>query len=319
MIQKMSDIEMQVILDAAKRGEDGLPGPHEVLDAIDQWRELDLRGSSAETVSAEFQKLFSMMINSVHSTTLSAPHSFYRIRRSRRLLSSVDDFGAPPVESAKKSRCGFDGLPMLYLSEDGMTPFEELGVPLHEQVYMVKYGIKPEEKLDLRYPFARLSDDISSGPSEKWILAERIMREFVRSEFIKPVGDGTEFLYNATASICWFLRTRASGNADGILYPSITLAGHYDNVALYPNSQSKVEIVDVRIVELVKEDEWISSGRDLASHFHPSFGRVRQRSSRGRILLSKLNDNPLYVNCCFRGHISGQNVGWEPCTELGSF
>ena len=153
MAQKISELEMKTVLDAIDRGEDGLPGPHDVLDAIDQWRELDLRGNSAETISAEFHKLFSMMINTVYSTTRSAPHVFYRIRRSSRVLASVDDFFAPPVEIAKKSRCGFDRLPMLYLSEDGMTPFEELGIELHEHVYIAKYIIKPGEQLDLRYPF----------------------------------------------------------------------------------------------------------------------------------------------------------------------
>lgn len=319
MNEQITDLELQTALDAAKRGDDGLPGPHEVLDAIDQWRGLDLRGSSAETVSSEFHRLFSLMINSRSSITLTAPQSFYRIRKSSRILSSIDDFLAPPAELARKGRCGFDGLPMLYLSEDGMTPFEELGVPLHEQVYLVKYNIKPGEELDLCYPFDTWSDSKTTEWSEKRLLAERIMLEFMRSEFMRPVGQGTEFLYNLTASICWFLRTHMYGQADGISYPSIVHGSHHKNAAIYPNSQKKLKITDVRIVELVNEDEWISEGRDLASPFHPSFGITRQVVSGGRVLTTHLNEKTRYVNCCFKGQIKDQRISWEPCSELGAF
>lgn len=302
MNEQITDLEFQAVLDAAKRGDDGLPGPHEVLDAIDQWRELDLRGSSAETISAEFHKLFPRMINAVTSTTLSAPRSFYRIRRSSLILSSIDDFWAPSVERAKKGRCGFDGLPMLYLSEDGMAPFEELGIPLHEHVYIAKYNIKPGEALDLRYPFVLRSDGGATELSEERLLAERIMREFVRSEFLRPVGQGTEFLYNLTASICWFIRTHMHGHADGISYPSIVHGSHRNNVALYPNAQTKVEIEDLRIVELVNEHEWHDEKRVLTSHFHPGF-----------------DGNTRFVNCYSKGVINGEVVAWEPCVELGAF
>lgn len=302
MNEQITDLELQAALDAAKRGEDGLSGPHEVLDAIDQWRELDLRGSSAETISAEFHKLFPGMINTVTSETLFTSRSFYRIRRSSRVLSSIVDFGAPPVELAEKRRCGFDGLPMLYLSEDGMTPFEEMGVPLHEHVYIAKYNIKPGEELDLRYPFVLRPDSGSTELSEKRLLAERIMWEFLRSEFMRPVGQGTEFLYNLTASICWFMRTHMRGHADGISYPSIVHGSHRNNVALYPDAQVKLEIEEVRIVELVNEHEWISGGRTLFSSFHPILdGKTR------------------YVNCCSKGGINGEAVDWEPCAELGAF
>ena len=244
--------------------------------------------------------------------------SFYRIRRADSLPTSIDEFFALPPDRAKKGRCSFDGLPMLYLSEDGMTPFEELGVQLHEKVYMAKYNIKSGEELDLRYPFPQRPDSIPTTGSEKRLLAERIMREFVRSEFMKPVGIGTEFLYNATASICWFMRRHMHGRADGISYPSIIYGNHRNNVALYPDSQEKLEIVDVRVVELVSEGEH-SGRRDVGSHFHPVFDTIRQVVSGGRLLTSHLKRNPRFVNCCSKGRINGQVISWEPCLELGEF
>ena len=301
MNSEINDLDTQSVLDGVEPGE-GLPRPNEVLDAIDKWRELDLRGSAAEMISAEFNKLFSQMINTASSATLLAPKTFYRIRRSKRMLGSIDEFWAPSKDDAKKGRCGFDGQPMLYLSEDGMTPFEELGVGLYEQVYAVKYNIKPEEELDLRYPFVPWSDSWPKMLPEECLIAERIMREFVRSEFMKPVGQGTEFLYNLTASICWFMHTHMHGRADGISYPSIVHGSHRNNVALYPGAQKKIEIADVRIVEVVNVGEWYGGGRVLTSHFHPV-----------------LNEKTRYVNSCFKGCIKDRLVSWEPCAELGDF
>jgi hypothetical protein len=96
----------------------------------------------------------------------------------------------------------------LYLSEDLETPFEELNIQRNEQVYAINY--KAYKQLNLKRIVANKFIATDSKNNHIYdpdsMLSYQILREFVRSEFLRPVGKGTEYLYKISSSMCrvWF-------------------------------------------------------------------------------------------------------------------
>jgi hypothetical protein len=74
-----------------------------------------------------------------------------------------------------------------------------------------------------------------------------ILREFVRSEFTKPVGVGTEFLYKLSNAMC---RALFDGDdIDGWIYPSVESSSH-ECIAF------KTDFVDSDSFDLVTADRF---------------------------------------------------------------
>ncbi len=290
--------------------------PGNVLDAIDKWRALNLRTSSPEEIHVKFNEIFYDVITSYHGLSILGDSSweqneggylarkninFYRIRRSNKILNSIDDFWAPPADKAQTNRCNFEQHPMLYMSKKAITPFEELSVQANEQIYLIKYFLKPDSNLELCRTFIPGSLKTYYG-TEGDLISERIIREFIRSEFTKPVGKGTEFLYNLTACICQYMHGKLP--SDGFIYPSIVNANGTSNIALYPDAQEKLGIEDVRIVELIDADEWCSD---------PS---INVADSVWRPIL---NGKAYFIKSRLIADISNPAIGWNPCDHTGAF
>lgn len=128
------------------------------------------------------------------------------------------------------------------------------------------------------------------------MLSYQILREFVRSEFLKPVGKGTEYLHRISSSMCriWF----HSDDSDGWIYPSVQTPSK-NNIALKPESaRKKLTIKDVSIVRLVQKE-------DVKNH------------------IDKFKSHPFYslismaLEADFKGEIVNNKINWIPSTEVG--
>lgn len=238
-----------------------MPAPDEVLKAINEWRSLNLISASKEEVSKKFHGVFSNMLKVFVGESSTGGYSkFYRIREFEYLIDNVDELWAPPVEKTKKGRCNFSCEPVLYVSTDGANCFEELNISPGEHVYLIRYGKKLGE-LWLRSAYGTSRE--SAGSEEQVFetktdnLSYKILREFLRSEFMKPTCqkcDGSDFVYNVTASIIAYLKSRL--DVDGFIYPSAVNV-FSKNVSLFPEREKqKLELIDVRIVKLVSNDTY---------------------------------------------------------------
>lgn len=284
-----------------------MPIPTKVLAAIEEWRNKDLRKENRDVIQREFNKIFFDIISGVHSKSIDGEKPFYRVREHDKTWETTAELWAPPTDIAKKNRCNFDGEPMLYVSPNGATCFEELDIEKGKQVYVIKYKKKQSTGLKLRRIFGKDLDLNGKGRqsfSEDGLLSYQIIREFIRSEFMKPVCkkcDGTDYIYNFTASICDFLTMQQDG-LDGFIYPSVAKQND-ENAAFFPERiKKKLDILDVRIVKLISEDEWYVDSRVDAPLWKP-------------VLRGKTH----YLRGCFKGHISGKRIKWEPCSDLGAF
>lgn len=272
-----------------------MPTPTETLKAIDEWRCLDLNFAAKEQVQSDFDRLFSSMLKVfVGESTTGGYSTFYRIRRFDYLIRHVDEFWAPtpdPVliklRKIKRGRCNFENEPVLYLSTDGANCFDELSVQSDQQVYLIRYKKKPGE-LRLRTTYGTDWESTGLGnevfDTETDGLSYKILREFLRSEFMKPTCrkcDGSNSIYNVTASIAAYLKSQP--NVAGFIYPSAVNV-FSKNVALFPEyEKQKLELQGIRILKLV------SNGADGVAYE------------------------------LFNGIIDGEKVSWTSRSGSGSF
>lgn len=235
-----------------------MPAPSLVLECIERWRSLDLRSATDAEVARQISSLIDDLGEYTTSAiTYSGLRKLYRVRPLDKSFpwSSPQDFLYAPPHRAKRGRCNLPNDPVLYCSPKKVTALQEMLTGISEatpanRFAMIDYAVIGEFSLaQLVGPF---DPNPKRGPailSGQALLSAQILREFVRSEFTKPVGAGTEYLYKISAAICrvWF----DPKEYHGWKYPSVA-APDEECVALkrgFADSKqvtiSRVEVLDL--------------------------------------------------------------------------
>ena len=181
-----------------------LPHPSYVLECIEKWRNLDLRKKE----DSEIDKDLSSFLDSLETFGVSIVEKnwfkLWRLRKFNYPIKDVSECWEPPAVNSTMGRCNAKGLPVLYVSEKLKTPFEELVIQSNEQVYIIMY--KQIKRLNLKRiiskEFKVTDTNGKTFYDNNSMLSYQILREFVRSEFLKPVGNGTEYLHRISGSMC---------------------------------------------------------------------------------------------------------------------
>lgn len=210
-----------------------MPAPTVVLQAIEQWRSLDLRRMSQRQVQSEMSMLREIIGPSLLQTRHSSSARYFRVRKCKEgeSFERIPDLWEPPSERARLGRCNSAGLPVLYCSRNAATALYECHAAPGDEVLVIEYRA---DALRLAHVVGDYDVRDASGVqllSESGLLAYRILREFLRAEFTKPVGTGTEFLYHISNAICQIWRQ--SEDIAGWIYPSV-YSPLDENVALIP-------------------------------------------------------------------------------------
>lgn len=275
-----------------------LPNPSQVMQSIEKWRNLDLRKKTDSEIDLELSEFLYSLETYPVSTTQKSFFKLWRVRRFNYLFKEISECWEPPPSKTPMGRCNAEGSPVLYVSEELNTPFEELNIDLYEQFYAIKYECLEHLNIENIVPKDFESKDEDGTPiyDKESMLSYQILREFVRSEFLKPVGKGTEYLHRISASMCrvWF----HNNDSDGWLYPSIP-SPLEKNVAIKPDSaRKKLKIVDVRIARLVPKDEVKNHKDKFIKHpFYP-WARVA-------------------IETDFIGKFVDNKINWLPSNDLG--
>ena len=275
-----------------------LPNPSLVMKSIEKWRNLDLRKMTDSELDSELSEFLDSLVTYPVSILQKSFFKLWRVRKFNYLFKDISECWEPPPDKTPMGRCNAEGNPVLYISEELNTPLEELNVSFGEQFYAIKYKCLDHLNLKNIVPEDLLSTDKEGQPiyDHESMLSYQILREFVRSEFLKPVGKGTEYLHRISASICrvWF----NNNDFDGWLYPSVQ-SPLEKNMAIKPTSaKRKIKIIDLRIARLVPKNE------------------VKQHKE-------KFKKHPFYpwtriaIETDFRGEITGDIINWVPSSDLG--
>ena len=154
--------------------------------------------------------------------------------------------GSPPTIFALAGRMNAQGISVFYGANDARVAIAEVRAPVGSQVAVARFEIiRHLRLLDL----TALSDVGVGGSVFDVELAGRMERaSFLRSlsrRITRPVmPDDEPFEYLVTQAIADFLATEVSVPIDGIIYPSVQVAGHDLNVVLF-HKAARVEAMDI--------------------------------------------------------------------------
>lgn len=276
-----------------------LPDPKHVLECIEKWRSLDLRKMTDSEIDKELSSFLDLLVTFPLSSTNRNLFKLWRIREVEYLIKEESECWEPPKNKTRMNRCNAEGHPVLYASEKLKTPFEELFIEPYKQVYAIKYRQKKNLNLSEIVPKNLVPTDQNNNPiyDELSLVSYQILREFVRSEFLKPVGKDTEYLYRISGSMCrvWF----DEADIDGWLYPSVQSINDINVATKSESARENLEIEDIRIVKMVDKDKVINSGI-ISDNFLPIFNLMK-----------------MVIQSDFKGEIKEGKIHWQPSDDFG--
>lgn len=136
-----------------------------------------------------------------------------------------------PEFVTKDGRVNLKGQPMLYCSTEQVTPIYECGIEKDDYYAIIQYSICKDKEL-IGYMVGNNFEPEDLNEVGK--INNKIINDFILSEFTKPVGIGTEYLYKISNVIAHNFMDMPF--ADAYVYPSIANYKKGWNVAIKPNS-----------------------------------------------------------------------------------
>ena len=155
------------------------------------------------------------------------------------------EIGPPPYAKAKAGRMNAAGISVFYGATNAETAIAEVRPPVGSRVITARFEIiRPVRLLDLSALIAAKSEGSIFDPE----YADRKARAgFLRDLSVRiaePVMPTDEVLgYLPTQAIADFLATEMSPPLDGMIFPSVQVAGHKKNVVLF-HKASRVAALD---------------------------------------------------------------------------
>ena len=178
---------------------------------------------------------------------------FYRVRRipkddhtiPLKSMSKIDDCWEPPREVVPIGRLNKEHEPLLYTSPiDPRVAIDELKVPDGEWFSLIVYEAVEDVNVTIigRQPDTEGIDDTDA-------LKVEMLQGFLRDEFTRDVGTGTEYLYRISEIIAKDYFDLPSAMQDAWCYPSIVDKNKF-NVAFRPNTRTKLRLIGVEIAKV---------------------------------------------------------------------
>lgn len=203
---------------------------HRVFDGIDQLNTAN--GEPIIIIAGKSHKL-----NVVYRS-----RCFQSNESLRQALSDVTKhLGPPPHKMARAGRMNAVGVSVFYGSTKEATALAEVRPPVGSKVVVAKFNIIRDLRL---LNLTALSDLKSEGS----LFDDQFVQQLSRTQFIRqlcnrmtipvmPDDENTEYLI--TQAIADYLAKNEKLNLDGIIFPSIQVAGKDSNIILF-NKASKV-------------------------------------------------------------------------------
>lgn len=233
-------------------------------EKICNFRELNFKKLNYRDVQNEVSKVISFDTpkgNQVFliptNATYPAGTRFYRVRNivegdttlPLKSMSTISDCWEPPKKYVKSGRLNRQHEPLIYTSP--MSPsvaVEELKIPDDQLFSLIIYEAVELIKVTC----------IGFPPSIKELTKEealklRMIQDFLKHEFIRDVGTGTEYLYRISESITKDYFDLPPEVQDAWCYPSVAQKGGY-NVCFRPEKKQSLKLVGVQIASIKRDD-----------------------------------------------------------------
>ena len=206
----------------------------QLLKKIEEFKKIDLKNTSMEEISLKSLETLSCMI--VSECIFKRNEKLFRVRKltddSNNQIKTFNDIWHPPESKIKNfGRVNLKGEPILYCSTDSETPLYECNINEKDSYALIQYSIKENNEL-IGYLVGNKEEP--EGLNQIGKINNRIINDFIISEFTKPVGEGTEFLYKVSNVIAKNFMDMPF--ADAYVFPSIANYKKGWNVAIKPKS-----------------------------------------------------------------------------------
>jgi len=206
-----------------------------VFDGIDAMRTRDGR---------------SMIVDAGPNTNLNALYRARVLQSDDRLEAALmrpdREIGSPPAIHANAGRMNARGISVFYGANDPKVALAEVRPPVGSQVAVGRFEIvRPIRLLDL----TALSNVATRGSVFDPSLVDRLertifLRNLSRRITFPVMPDDELFEYLPTQAIADFLATEATPPLDGIIFPSVQVAGDALNIALF-HKAARVEEIEL--------------------------------------------------------------------------
>ena len=172
--------------------------------------------------------------------------------------------GSPPSDHASAGRMNAKGISVFYGATDPNVALAEVRPPVGSQVVIARFEIlRPLRLLDLTALEKVSAEGSIFDPVYSRILEKAMFLRSLTRRITKPVMPNDEaFEYLITQAIADFLANEANTNIDGIIFPSVQVAGVALNVVLFHKAAQIVEIdlptgTEVKVsLGIMGEDGW---------------------------------------------------------------
>lgn len=209
-----------------------MPRPRLLLDAIDSWRNTDFRPLTDAQVRGRLQGLLdAIKYFATGSLSIDGVRTVYRARfvqhaetKNRWPWTTPSELLYPPAATAPRGRCNIAGEPALYCAKDLITCLREMRAAPGDEVVLSSYQVHHASLAVVVPKNKTVAIDGRPMFDDDGAVSFLIFREFVRSEFTKPVGKGTEFLYKLSAALSHVVFDGPDN--DGWVYPSVESPSH---------------------------------------------------------------------------------------------
>ncbi len=236
---------------------------NELHDKISNFRDLDFKNLSYADIQKEIMTVITfktpkgdMCVLSPISSNYPSGTKFYRVRaipEEKKILpldsmKLISDCWEPPKEIVKAGRLNRDKEPLLYTSNDPCVAAEELKVKEGELFSLIVYESTDTINMtSIGLPFEH------SGLDKNETLKHKMIQDFLKHEFIRDVGKGTEYLYKISEVIIKDYFDLPPVMQDAWCYPSIAKKGGL-NVCFRPINISKLKLIGVQITSIETKD-----------------------------------------------------------------
>lgn len=255
----------------------------QLLERISQFRDLDFKRMPSAEISERFRNVL-MFGPSEDQKTCALPigignfktgNKFFRVRKLEaqemkfplRGMEIEADAWEPPAKYVRTGRLNKDGEPLLYTSPDDLNvAIEETKIADGELFSAIVYEAAEPIKCAL---IGIPAPDLALSSDEQIKL--KIVLDFLRHEFIRDVGVGTEHLYKISEALTKDNFDLPEQESDGWCYPSVAMKGRV-NVCFRPHvARKKLTLLGVMICSAKRVDDGYEiSVHRIAHGFDPS-------------------------------------------------
>lgn len=251
----------------------------EIIKQIEQFRKIDFKTISDAELSREISNSISATINGNKQYLMTArvdiypPNQrFYRIRKLqpddkdfplKDMSIEQDAWNAPPNCIKDKGRLNNVNESLLYVSTDPPATVAEMKIQEEEEFCLIVY----EAKRNIKLAMIGLWEDLPHLTDQE-NLKMRIINNFLRDEFTKDVGKGTEYLYRASEIIAKEYYDFPSADQDGWCYPSVAFKTSLNSCFRPEKAREVLDLIGVIISKFnVINGQYLFTSKAIASGF----------------------------------------------------